>query len=199
MRPSSAAVFAIVALAGFTVWITRQAKVLEEDLQGNSRKIALLGKPAPDFRLPSLDGRTVSLSGYRGRKKLLLVFWASWNNGSHSEILLLDALYQRSHTAESDFDILGISLDDDRAAAQAFVNQSKTPFLVLLDPNRSVANTYQIRSVPTELLLDASGKVEFGTAGIAQRNQGAELMRRLGIRGGDFRMEMGAPNAGRGN
>lgn len=32
---------------------------------------------APDFTLPDLDGRPHSLSGFRG-KKVLLVAWASW-------------------------------------------------------------------------------------------------------------------------
>lgn len=31
----------------------------------------------PDFTLPALDGRPVSLSTYRGRK-LVVFMWASW-------------------------------------------------------------------------------------------------------------------------
>lgn len=199
MRPSSATVLAVVALAGFTVWITRQAKALEEDLQVDSQRIALLNKPAPDFRLTALDGRTVALSDYRGKKKLLLVFWASWNNASHPEMLSLSMLYQRAHTADSDFDMVGISLDEERAAAQKFVEQSKTPFPVVLDAKRTLADAYRIRSVPTVLLIDTGGKVDFGGVGFAQRGRAFELAQRLGVRAGDFRMEMGAPNAGRGN
>lgn len=36
-----------------------------------------VGDRAPDFTLPALDGRDVSLSQYRG-KRLILFFWASW-------------------------------------------------------------------------------------------------------------------------
>jgi peroxiredoxin len=198
MRPSSVAVLAVLGLAGFTAWITRQAKALERDLDENSQKIALLDKPAPDFRLTSLDGRTVSLADYRGKKKLVLIFWATWNNSSHPEMLMLSVLYQRNHTPESDFDMLGISLDDETAAVRTFANESKIPFPLVLDPNRSTANAYQIRSLPTLLLIDASGKVAYGSAGFAQRGQN-EFAQRLGIRPGDFQMEMRAPNGGRGN
>src|ERR1039458_3902788 len=81
-RLSPAAVLAIMALAVFTVWITWRAKALELDLGVNSQKLALTGRQAPDFHLPALDGRTVSLSDFHGRK-VAVVFWASWNNGSH--------------------------------------------------------------------------------------------------------------------
>lgn len=37
----------------------------------------IVGMRAPDFKLPTLDGGTVSLSDYRG-KKLLVFVWASW-------------------------------------------------------------------------------------------------------------------------
>ena len=36
-----------------------------------------LGQPLPDFELPALDGHTVKLADYRG-KKLLIFMWASW-------------------------------------------------------------------------------------------------------------------------
>jgi len=197
MHPFSAAMLAGVALAAFTVWITRQAKALEQDLDANSQKIALLDKPAPDFRLTSLDGRALSLADYRGKKKLVLVFWASWNNASHPGMMMLDAMYRRSHTPDSDFDVLAIAVDDEPAAVKQFFGAGQAPFPVALDHRRAVTNAYQIRSLPTMLIVDPGGQVAYGAVGLAQRGQN-EFARRLGIRPGDFRMEMGAPN-GRGN
>jgi peroxiredoxin len=197
MHTSSVAILAGVALAGFTVWITREAKALERDLDASSQTIALLDKPAPDFRLASPDGRTVSLADYRGKKKLVLVFWATWNNGSHPEMLMLGVMYHRIHTSDSNFDIAGVAVDDDPAAVKRFAADSKLPFPVALDRNREVTNAYQIRSLPTALIVDPDGKVIYGTVGFTQQRQ-SELAQHLGLRPGDFRMEMGAPR-GRGN
>lgn len=196
-RPSSVAALAAVVLAGFTVWITRQAKTLEQDLDVNAQKIALLDQPAPDFHLTSSDGRAVSLADYRGKKKLVLSFWATWNNGSHQQMLMLSLLYQRFHEAGADFDVLAIAVDDEPAAVRQFVINSKIPFPAVVDNKRAVANAYRIRSLPTVLLIDTDGKVTYGSVGFAQGRQN-EFVRRLGLRPGDFRMEMGAPR-GRGN
>jgi peroxiredoxin len=198
MRPSSVAVVAICALAGFTAWITHQAKTLEQDLDGSPQKIALLDQPAPDFRLTSLDGRAISLADYRGRKKVVLIFWATWNNASHPQMAMVSTLYQNNHKPESDFEIVGVSVDDEKPAVQKFVAQSKIAFPVVLDQRRSLADAYKIRSIPTMLLVDAGGKVSYGSVGFNQRGQN-EFASRLGVRAADFRMEMRGPNGGRGN
>jgi peroxiredoxin len=198
MRPSSVAALAVFILAGFTAWITRQAKTLEQDLDGGSQKIALADKPAPDFHLTSLDGSPVSLADYRGKKKLVLVFWASWNNASHPEMLMVGGLYKNNHTPESDFEVIGVSVDDDKAAAKQFVTDSKTPFPVVMDHDRAVADAYKVRSIPTVLLIDTDGKVTYGSVGFNQRGQ-FEFAQRLGVRPVDPRMEMRSPNGRRGN
>ena len=194
VRPSSAIVLAGVALAVFAVWITRQAKTLEQDLDGNSTKIALLDKPATDFRLTALDGRTFSLADYHGKKKLVLVFWAPWNTASHAMLTMMNMVHAEQKT-EFDFDVLSISVDDDRAAAQKFVTDSKLPFPVVLDQNRAITDSYRVRVVPTALLIDTDGKVIFGAAGPRATN---ELLQRLGLANNGFRFGRGG-NGGRGN
>jgi peroxiredoxin len=198
MRPSSVAIIAGLILTGFTVWITRQAKALESDLDGSVRNIALLDKPAPDFHLTASDGRTVALSDYRGKKKLVAIFWASWNNGSHPEMFMLSVLYQRAHTPESDYDIVGIAVDDELPAVKQFAADNKIGFPLVLDHNRQVTDAFQIRSLPTALIIDPDGKVSYGGVGFDQRSQ-AEFARRLGLRPGEMRMEMMGVRGGRGN
>jgi peroxiredoxin len=198
MRPSAVAIVAFVLLGGFTVWITRQAKALERDLDVTSQRIVLLDQSAPDFHLTAADGRSVSLADYRGKKKLVLVFWATWNNGSHPEMTMLAVMYQRIHTPDSSFDVAGVAVDDDLAAVKQFAADTRIEFPLVLDHNRAIANAYQIRSLPTALIVDTDGKVIYGSVGFTQGRQ-AEFARHLGIDTGSFRMEMmGAPR-GRGN
>jgi len=37
-----------------------------------------VGHPAPDFTLPTLDGKMARLSAFRGQKAVLINFWATW-------------------------------------------------------------------------------------------------------------------------
>ncbi|MGA2195637.1 MAG: TlpA disulfide reductase family protein [Bryobacteraceae bacterium] len=195
-RLSPAAVCALVALAAFTVWITWRAKTLELDLGVNTTKLALVGKQAPDFHLPALDGRTVSLSDYHGRK-VAVIFWASWNNGSHPAMASLGLFYRNNRTADANFDMVAISVGDDRKAAQDFVTESKVTFPVLLDGSEATAKAFQVRSIPAVAVIDGNGKVTWGFVGFTQRLT-FDLARELGVT--NFRgMEFGGPNGGRRN
>src|ERR1017187_3883423 len=195
-RLSPAAALAIVAVAAFTVWITWRAKAFELDLGANSTRLALVGKQAPDFHLPALDGRTVSLSDFPGRK-LAVVFWASWNNGSHPAMASLGPFYRNNRPADANFDIVAISVGDDRKAVQDFVTQNKVTMPVLLDGSEATAKAFQVRSIPAVAVIDGNGKVTWGSVGYTQR-WGFDLARELGVT--NFRgMEFGGPNGGRRN
>jgi hypothetical protein len=98
-------VFALVVLATFTVWITWRAKAIELAGRWSQAPSALIGKPAPDFDLQSLDGRKVSLADYRDRT-LAVTFWASWCAPCRMELPVLTKFYQQTHNDGSSFEIL---------------------------------------------------------------------------------------------
>ncbi len=194
-RPTVAGALAIAALAVFTVWITWRAKAVERGLDRDARNITLAGKPAPDFSLSSLDGHTVALADFRGKQKVVVTFWASWCGPCRAEMPVLESLYQRGHKPGADFEIVAISIDDDRPSAAAFAAQMKMPFPVLLDPTQKAAAAFDVESIPTLFVIDTGGKVVMGKAGF---DPGTEMIlaQQLGI---PPRMLPGAPNAGRGN
>lgn len=180
-RLSVKAVLCVVVLAVFTILITWRARVLETILERESAQPALVNKPAPDFSAATLDGRTVSLADFRGQKKVVVSFWASWCGPCRREMPDLIQFYKSHHDASSDFEILAVSIDEDTKDASDFAAAQKLIFPVLLDPKHKMADAYEVDSIPTMLIIDKEGKITYGHIGYDMSMQ-YSLTRELGIK-----------------
>ena len=179
-KPSPLAIFGIVVLAAFTIFITWRAKRLEKNIENHDQSTALVGKPAPDFDLMSLDGRKITLAEYRGKKKLIVSFWASWCGPCRLELPMLREFYQRHRKPDDNFEILAISIDDNHDDAEEYATKAKLPFPVLLDLDSSVAGSYGVDGIPTMFIVDEKGKVIYGHAGLDE-TLNITLVHRLGL------------------
>jgi peroxiredoxin len=112
------------------------------------------GTKAPEFTLPTLKGETISLSDYRG-KKVLINFWAAWCTPCTKELPALEAFKK---AAPGDIEVISINIDPDDHA-QEFAEEAGVSFPVLLDKDDKVNEEYQVISIPTTILIDASGNV----------------------------------------
>ena len=122
--------------------------------------LAACGSPAgsrqaPEFTLPDLAGRTVSLASYRG-KPVLVNFWATWCDSCREEMPALEDLYRRSGDK---FSVIGVSLDDDAAkAVPPFAKGHGLTFPLLIADQKIIAG-YAVRGLPTAYLIDAEGRI----------------------------------------
>lgn len=157
---------AISALALFTLFITWQAKSLEKRIHERSEAFALVNKQGADFALLSLDDQRVKLADYRGKKKVVLSFWASWCGPCRMELPILADFYRKYHRSDSNFEILAVSVDDDRAEAEAYARKAKLPFPVLLDLDSKVADSYSVDGIPTMFVIDTNGTILWGNSGM---------------------------------
>ncbi len=171
-RLSPRAVLALAAVALFSVWIGWRAKALELHGPHSGAVSQLTGKAAPEFELESLDGHRVSLSSYRG-KPVAVTFWASWCGPCRMELPALTRFYNQTRKSGSDFEILAISIDATKEAAQGAANTFKLPFPVLVDLDSRIAESYRVDSIPTLFIIDRSGKVTWSNVGF---NAGLEAM-----------------------
>jgi peroxiredoxin len=179
-KPSPAQVFGMAALAVFTLFITWKAKSLEKRLHEASDASALVNKKAGDFSLQGLDGQTVALADYRGKKKVVLSFWASWCGPCRLELPVLADFYRKYHKDDSNFEILAISIDDDRADAEAYASKAKLPFPVLWDPASQAADAFSVEAIPSLFVIDSNGTIIDGNTGVDAAME-VRLAMRLGI------------------
>ncbi len=140
----------LLALAGSALRLWRRPRTL---VPGPRR-----GDPAPAYAAVGLNGDTVSLASLRGDVVLLNV-WASWCTGCKLEIPELKRL-QRLY-ADSGLRIIGVNIDEDRAAARRFIRDSALTWTNLLDDDRHVTRTFGVSpGAPKNLLIDGSGTVQ---------------------------------------
>jgi peroxiredoxin len=132
---------------------------------GQRAKIIRDGDRAPEFTLPSLDGKSVSLSSYRG-KVVMVHFWATWCPPCIEELPTLESLY-RAYVGK-DLEILAVSVDEGGAGAVGrFMQKNRFALPVLLNPDQSVSRRYCTLKFPETYLIDRDGIVRRKVIGAA--------------------------------
>ncbi len=125
------------------------------------RSNLVTGKQAPNFTLPDINGKDVSLASLQG-KFAVLIFWASWNNTSVKKNIDLYDIYEKYN--KKGFEILSVSLDEKKENWENCVNKNKLKGIQVSDSKgimSDLAKLFDIKQIPTVFFLDRKGKVIF--------------------------------------
>ena len=111
---------------------------------------------APDFELPSTEGKNLKLSQYRG-KVVLLSFWTTWWRYCRKEFPSLKNLNQ--HFKGKPFTILAIDLREKKSLVTRYVRDNGLTYTNLIDETGKVSGQYGVSSTPVKFLIDAEGNM----------------------------------------
>lgn len=143
-------------------WLNTQraAADIKTFLNGEEQTLpALVGQPAPDFTLTTLDGQQVSLSDYAGRV-VLVNFWATWCPSCLTEMPDYEQVYRRHGQGQGDFVVLGVNLQEGPEQVSPYANGLGLTFPVLLDRDGNVTSRrYQVTGMPASFIVDRQGLI----------------------------------------
>jgi peroxiredoxin Q/BCP len=104
--------------------------------------LPVIGKPAPDFTLPSTSGETVSLRQFKGKKTVIVYFYPKDETPGCTR----EACDFRDHHAEFEQHhvvVLGVSTDG-LESHRHFTDKHHLPFTLLADEDAAVSKMYGV-------------------------------------------------------
>lgn len=117
--------------------------------------VGQVGSAAPEFEVKDQNGVLYSLDELiKGKKYILIDFWASWCNPCLKEIPNLKSLY--SQYSDQGFEIISISIDEKEDDWVKKSKEVELPWPSFFD-TESIATLYKVRVIPTMYLIDANG------------------------------------------
>jgi thiol-disulfide isomerase/thioredoxin len=166
--------------AAFATSTNPQIRQMADGCQGTLRRLSLTGKPMA-IKGTLLDGSAFDPASLAG-KVVLVDFWATWCGPCVAELPNMIAQYEKYH--DKGFEVVGISLDDDREALAKFIDDKKIPWPILHEAaggGHPLATFYGITGIPQLILIGRDGNViTLNARGEALGEKLAELFKDAG-------------------
>ena len=118
-----------------------------------------VGKPAGDFTLKTHDGKSLTLSKLKGKRGVVLVFFATWCPSCMAEVPRVKKLVEAAR--DKKVLVYGVNFRQSERIVAKFVSDRKVNYRILLDSDGKVTKGFGVSGIPTILGVDADGVVRY--------------------------------------
>ena len=130
-----------------------------------------------DFRVTTLDGRSIQLSALRG-KVVIVDFWATWCPPCIEELPHFKELY--TQYKGKGFEMIGIALDEGGSGAvKSFVKEHGVTYSIAMGTPDLIQNFSGILGIPTTFIIDKNGMIAHKLIGYQEKQVFEQEIQRL--------------------
>ncbi|HCE45290.1 MAG TPA: hypothetical protein DET40_17255 [Lentisphaeria bacterium] len=122
-----------------------------------------LGKEAPVFKLELLDGTVFDLASVKGRKIIVLDFWATWCPPCRAALPILAEI--TAGYADKDVVFYAVNLQEDKDKINEFLTKQNVKCTVAMDKNSEAAKLYNVEGIPQTVIIGKDGIVHHAHVG----------------------------------
>ena len=114
---------------------------------------------AVDFSAKDMQGASVSLGEYIGKEPILLVFFATWCPPCRKEVPEL--IHLNDKYGSQGLKLIATSVDNSANVLNSFIKKHSINYTVWHDSNREGSTAYQVRGIPTNILINKAGEIVY--------------------------------------
>ena len=140
-------------------------KVAQFDLQPPPPAYALLGKPAPSFKLDVMEGGSLDIAAKQDDEILILDFWATWCGPCRKAMPILEKVSEEF--ADQGVKLYAVNLEEEAEDIKEFLGSQNLDVMVALDSDSSVAAQYMVQGIPQTVIIGRDGTVQVVHVGVS--------------------------------
>lgn len=124
-------------------------------------KLSIAQEPpaASDFKLQDINQDIISLSSYKDKQPIVLLFWTTWSPFCEKELSVLNNMY--ADLTKEGIEVLSINSGESFDKVEDFIKNHNLAYRVLLDKDAGVSGLFKILGFPTYVLIDKKGDMVF--------------------------------------
>ena len=142
-----------------------------------------VGETPPAVTLETLNGDSVALTQWIGKKPVIVEFWATWCPIC-AELLPRMEAAQQKYGDRAEFLVVAVAVNQSRNTVRRHLDKHPMPFTFLWDGNGAAVRAFQAPSTSYIAVLDAKGKVVYTGVG---EDQDIETALQKAVAGGKGR------------